>query len=114
LTILCVDDSPLSLEVCKEILAAGGFKVLCAGSGPEALAFLKMHPVDAAVIDQHMPEMNGLDLAREMKLSNSGLKIVMYSGSFSCHDQLAGIDVCMSKGEGPLALRRRLIALLRQ
>jgi CheY-like chemotaxis protein len=111
---LCVDDSPLSLEVCKEILEAGGFRVLCAGSGSEALAFLKMHPVDAAVIDHQMPEMSGIDLAREMKLIDSELKIVMYSGSFRGHDQLVGIDICLSKGEGPLALRRLLVTLLKR
>lgn len=114
MTILCVDDSPQALEICKGILEAGGYKVLCAASGTEALALLKMHAVDAAVIDHQMPEMDGLDLAREMRLSNSGLKIVMYSGSFDGHEKFAGVDLCISKGEGPLALRRLLSKLLPQ
>ena len=114
MTILCVDDSLETLEICKGILEAGGYNVLCTDSGLEALAVLKVHVVDAAVIDHEMPAMHGLDLAREMKLSQPELKIVMFSGSFGGHERLADIDQCISKGDGPLALRKLITELLQQ
>ena len=40
------------------------------GSGPEALAWLRSgNPCDIALLDMHMPHMDGLTLAAEMRKS---------------------------------------------
>jgi len=48
----------MSLEYCLEI---AGYKGLTAESGPTAVALAEKEPVDGALIDVHMPVMNGFD-----------------------------------------------------
>src|SRR5687768_12653887 len=44
-----------------------GFVVLEAGSGTEALIALKEHPVDAALLDIHMPGVTGLQVLDQVR-----------------------------------------------
>jgi CheY-like chemotaxis protein len=62
-----VDDSEEILLICRTVLESGGYQVLTAANGPEALRLLQSHSVDVAVIDSVMPGMCGHDLAREIK-----------------------------------------------
>ena len=69
---LVVDDNETNREILREQLAARGVHVEEAVGGKQALAKLKTSidgddPFDVAIIDMHMPEMNGLELAREMR-----------------------------------------------
>jgi len=66
--ILIVDDVPMNLRVAKAIFNKIGFKnVFTAESGKEALEFLDKQPVDLILSDMWMPEMNGAQLAAEVK-----------------------------------------------
>jgi DNA-binding NtrC family response regulator len=112
--ILCADDSEEILEICRIILEADGYQVFTAGSAAEALEFLKLHSVDAAVIDNIMPGMNGVDLAREIKSYAPGVLVVMYSGTLRADESLPFVDACLPKGQGPLALRELLGLLLQK
>jgi CheY-like chemotaxis protein len=113
-SILCVDDSPDILDICRTMLQADGYQVFTANSGPDALQFLKLHPVDAVVIDNIMPGMNGVDLAREIKRLAGNVLVVMYSSSLREDERFPFVDSCLSKGTGPIALRRLLDSLLRK
>ena len=113
-SILCVDDSQATLEICRTMLEADGYQVFTATSGADALQFLKLHSVDAAVIDNIMPGMNGLDLAREIKRSDGNVLVVMYSSALRGDESFPFVDSCLSKGQGPIALRKLLGSLLRR
>ena len=113
-SILCVDDSREILEICRTILEAGGYQVFTASSGAEALELLQLHSVDAAVIDNIMPGMDGLDLARQIKSSAPDVLVVMYSGTLRDDESFPFVDACLPKGEGPLALRKLLGLLLQK
>jgi two-component system response regulator MprA len=113
-SILCVDDSQEILEICRTILTAGGYLVLTTNSGAGALELLQLHSIDAAVIDNIMPGMNGLDLARQIKSSANDVLVVMYSGTLRGDERFPFVDACLPKGEGPLALRKLLGFLLQK
>jgi CheY-like chemotaxis protein len=113
-SILCVDHSQEILEICGTILEAGGYQVFTTRSGREALELLQLHAVDAVVIDNIMPGMNGLDLAPEIKRSAPGVLVVMYSGTLHAGESFPFVDACLSKGQGPLALRKLLGLLLQK
>jgi CheY-like chemotaxis protein len=113
-SILCVDDSQEILEICRTILTAGGYLVLTSNSGAGALELLQLHSIDAAVIDNIMPGINGLDLAREIKSSDRDILVVMYSGTLHRDESFPFVDACLPKGEGPLALRKLLGLLLQK
>jgi CheY-like chemotaxis protein len=113
-SILCVDDSQEILEICRTILEAGGYLVSTASSGAEALELLQLHSMDAAVIDNIMLGMNGLDLAHQIKSSAPNVLVVMYSGTLRNDESIPFVDACLPKGEGPLALRKLLGLLLQK
>ena len=111
-SVLCVDDSEDILLICRTVLESGGYQVLTAASGPEALQLLQTHPVDAAVIDCVMPGMCGNDLAREIKRVAANVPVIMFSSSERPHESMDHVDSYLSKGQGPLALRKLVGVLL--
>ena len=113
-TILCVDDSPEILEISRTILEASGYRVFTARSGARALELLKLHSIDAAVLDNIMPGMSGADLAREITRSAGNVLVVMYSGTLREDETVPFVDACLPKGKGPIALRQLLSSLLQK
>ena len=113
LSILCVDDSEEILLICQTVLEAEGYRVFTAASAADALEFLQVHPVDAAVIDNMMPGMSGIALAQEIKRVASHARVILFSSLERPDDSGPFIDSYLSKGQGPLALRK-LIGLLLQ
>lgn len=68
-TILFVDDDLDTLEVCERLFE-GRFRVICASSGTQALAAIAGKEIAAAIVDQRMPEMSGLDVLQRLQLSH--------------------------------------------
>jgi two-component system cell cycle sensor histidine kinase/response regulator CckA len=81
-TILVVDDEPAVLAMCQTILKLGGYNVLSAFDGEDALRLLKDSAisVELALLDVMMPGMNGLELAGRIRSENPAIKIVLMSG----------------------------------
>jgi len=79
--ILVVDDSPTIRKVVSAILGRGGFSVLTAGDGLEALEVLGRESVDLVLLDFVMPRMNGFQFCREIRQKRrfGNLPIVLMS-----------------------------------
>ncbi len=60
--ILVVDDYKAVRRALGRALESVGYTVFLAASGEEALEFLREHPIDAVVMDLHMPVMSGQTL----------------------------------------------------
>lgn len=78
--ILLVDDEEELLEMHALLLESAGYQVCKAHSGVEALAVLQAQPVQLLLSDIMMPQMNGLELARQIKADFPAVKIQMISG----------------------------------
>lgn len=70
--ILVVDDNIVNQEILEEQLLLWKTESASCNNGAEALAFLKACdrnniPIDAMILDYHMPKMNGLELLREIR-----------------------------------------------
>jgi len=67
--ILLVEDDPLMVRLYERALTLNGFEVICAANGIEAVKKLSENNVKPALIllDLMMPEMNGLDMLKQMK-----------------------------------------------
>jgi CheY-like chemotaxis protein len=78
--LLCVDDNQSSLKICKIILEDFGYKVFTASSGREGLEVFASNAIDAVILDDQMPEMNGELVASEIKRTNPEIPILMLSG----------------------------------
>jgi DNA-binding response OmpR family regulator len=107
-----VDDSQEILEINQTILQAAGYQVLTARCGEAALELLHFRSVEVAIVDNVMPEMNGIDLARRIKSSDAGTIVVMYSGTVRENEKIPFVDAFLYKGKGPLALRDLVVSLL--
>jgi two-component system, NtrC family, response regulator GlrR len=111
-SILCVDDSQEILLICKTVLEAEGYQVLTASSAPAALELLGTHPIDAVVIDNVMPGMSGIALAKEIKRVSSDVPVILFSSLERPDEAVPFIDSYLSKGQGPIALRKLIRVLL--
>jgi two-component system sensor histidine kinase/response regulator len=67
--VLAVDDIPENLDVLGAVLRPP-VRVLRASTGPEALELLLAHDVALALVDVHMPGMDGFELAELMRGSS--------------------------------------------
>ncbi|WP_313340830.1 hybrid sensor histidine kinase/response regulator [Stenotrophomonas sp.] len=65
--LLIVDDVPQNLVAMEALLRRDGLDILCAASGAEALELLLEHEVALALLDVHMPEIDGFSLAELMR-----------------------------------------------
>lgn len=66
-TILIAEDDPVVVDLYKDELEKGGYHVLTAKDGVEALEMLRKNLVDLLLLDIMMPEKSGLDVLSEMK-----------------------------------------------
>ena len=78
--VLIVDDEKHILSVLKDTLTHFGYRVVCAGSGAEALAAIRSELFDAAITDIRMPDMSGLDLLREIKRHDESIEVIVMTG----------------------------------
>jgi len=69
--ILIVDDSESIREVVSFTLENEGYKVLVGEDGKDALKFLDNRPIDLIITDLHMPEMDGIELIKEVRSMDS-------------------------------------------
>ncbi len=81
-TILLAEDEQDVREVAREFLESGGYKVIEAQDGAEALRLATEHNagIDLLVTDMVMPGMTGKELARRLQNQHSGISVVYMSG----------------------------------
>nr|WP_296073334.1 ATP-binding protein [uncultured Actinoplanes sp.] len=78
--VLLVEDEPALRRVITRILTNGGYHVVSAANGPEALELFDRHDVDILLTDVIMPEMSGTQLAHLLQSERPGLPVVYMSG----------------------------------
>ncbi len=111
--LLCIDDELGGLEVRKMVLESAGYSVLTAGSGKAGLEIFTSQALDLVILDYAMPEMNGYDVAVEMKRIRPGIPILMLSAYFPVPDEvLRVVDAYATKGESPVRLFELVRTLL--
>jgi CheY-like chemotaxis protein len=113
-SILCVDDSQDILLICQTVLEADGYKVFTATSAPAALKLLSARHINAVVVDNVMPGMSGIALAKEIKKIYSDVPVILFSSLERPDEAVPFIDSYLSKGQGPIALRKLIRVLLQK
>lgn len=85
--ILAVDDVPDNLFLLQAILEAEGYEVETANSGSSALAKVENSPPDLVLLDVMMPDMNGYEVAQQMRQNNrlTEIPIVMITAYEEAH-----------------------------
>ncbi len=78
--ILIVDDEPAMCQVLEDFFTMNSFDVVTSGDGEEGLKQFKKGNVDLVVTDLTMPRMDGVDLLREIKSSESSVPVILMTG----------------------------------
>jgi DNA-binding response OmpR family regulator len=117
--ILIIDDEKDFVETIGDWLWARGFKVSRAFNGTDGLAKARSEIPDLILLDIAMPQMNGYDVCRNLKLDErfKNVPVVMLTAKFQPNDikfgQDMGADLYLTKPPELEPMLRDIKALLR-
>ncbi|NMD72615.1 response regulator transcription factor [Bacillus sp. DNRA2] len=118
LKILVVEDDTNTRKLMCAVLKQNGFEPYGAEDGIAALQFMETQHVDLVVLDLMMPNMDGYELTRQLRLSWETLPILMVTAKQEPQDKrqgfLAGTDDYMTKPVDEEEMVLRIKALLRR
>jgi two-component system, OmpR family, response regulator len=116
-TILIVDDDAHLRELSSIFLQREGFNTAEAANGREALSFLEHRKADLVILDIMMPQMDGWELCRQLRVWHD-LPVLMLTAKAETSHKLKGFQVgaddYVVKPFEPLELVARVRALLKR
>jgi len=79
--VLVADDSPTARRsICDYLEFAGGFEIVgTASDGMNAVQLTAVRKPDLVLLDLSMPRVNGLEAARQIRLSSPDLRVIIFS-----------------------------------
>ena len=99
--ILCIDDEEPALLLRRVLLENAGYRVFTALTGKQGIEVFRYQPIDVVILDYWMADMDGLDVAQQLKTLSPKTPIIMLSGYTSILDESLGkVDLWLRKGEG--------------
>ncbi len=106
--VLYVDDEPTLLEIGKIFLEkSGDFSVTIIDSASDALALLKTEQFDAIISDYQMPDMDGLEFLKLVRLNHGKIPFILFTGRGREEVVILalnnGADYYLQKGGNPQA-----------
>jgi CheY-like chemotaxis protein len=116
--ILAVDDSPTVLEMITQILESGGYSVLTAVDGAEALDTARAERPDLILLDVMLPKLDGYRVCRLLKFDQNYRDIPIIMLTAKAEDQAmatgirTGADQYLTKPVDPDTLLSAIAAEL--
>jgi len=116
-TVLVVEDSPETLELISGYLEAQDIRTLRAASAAAMAAVLKAERPDLILLDVNLPDGDGIDLARRLRLGDS-CGLIFVTSRDTDNDVIAGLeaggDDYVTKPINLGALHARIRSVLRR
>jgi two-component system phosphate regulon response regulator PhoB len=118
--ILVVEDEAAVQELIAVNLQHAGYKVMCAGSVPQAEALVHEVKPDLVLLDWVLPDTPGVTFARQLRgdARTKDIPIILLSGRSNEHDKVAalegGADDYVTKPFSPRELLARIKAVMRR
>ncbi|WP_347338975.1 response regulator transcription factor [Paenalkalicoccus suaedae] len=118
ITILIIEDDPSIAELIAMYIEKEGFTSLHALDGEEGLTLFYEHAPDCILLDLMLPEVDGIDVCRTIRLEDKHIPILMLTGKGQSHEIINGLesgaDDYIVKPFDPNELIARLKAALRR
>ena len=116
--VLVVDDDRAVREALRRVLTLAGYEVQMADGGVAAIELVVQSVPDAVVLDLGMPDVDGLEVCRRLRLLGNRVPILMLTAREEVSDRVAGLDAgaddYLVKPFDVDELKARLRALLRR
>ncbi|MEO0443004.1 MAG: response regulator transcription factor [Pseudomonadota bacterium] len=116
--LLLIEDEPQLRQSLQQFLSKTDYSVDSAGDGKEGLYLGSEHPYDVGVIDIGLPEINGIDLIKQLRAQHIDFPILILTARGHWEDKVkgleAGADDYLVKPFHNEELRARLNALTRR
>jgi len=113
-----VDDDRALRDALRRALTLAGYEVRAAEGGAEAIEAVVQEIPDAVVLDIGMPDIDGLEVCRRLRLLGNRVPILMLTAREAISDRVAGLDAgaddYLVKPSDVNELKARLRALLRR
>ena len=115
--ILIVEDDALLVKFLRATLIASGFTIDVAPDGPEAVSYLSTHAVDLVLLDLGLPEIDGMDVLRQVR-AWSNVPVLVLSARDQQDEKVQALDLgaddYLTKPFGVPELLARVRAVLRR
>ncbi len=94
-TVLAVDDNLLNLKLIEKSLSKEGYKIFSASNGPDGRAIAEKELPDLILLDIEMPEENGFDVIKKLKLNpdTNPIPVIFLTGVSEVGSKLKGFDL---------------------
>lgn len=116
--IIVVEDDKNTRRLMETVLIQGGYNVISACDGIEALDMMEKKQVDLIVLDVMMPRMDGYEFTKTLREGNCDIPILMVTAKEAQADKragfIAGTDDYMVKPVDEEEMLLRISALLRR
>ena len=116
-TILIADDEPEIRTLLRLYLENENYQIIEAENGKQALELLKKEHVDLCLLDIMMPEMDGIEMCRQIR-KFSNIPVIFLSAKSADLDKILGLgcgaDDYVTKPFSPLELTARVKSQLRR
>lgn len=109
--VLVIDDEPAILFTLKRILEHSGYEVGTAPSGREGLSAFQEGHWDLVTLDRSMPDMNGEDVATELRRLSPQTPLILITGFPAAVVRPQLFDAILPKPFRPAELLERLAQL---
>ena len=93
LRILVVDDEPAILRFLQASLESQGYVVATAANARTALDMVKRHTADLVVLDLGLPDVDGLDVIRQIRDGGETLPIIILSSRENENAKVRALDL---------------------
>ncbi|TDM40572.1 response regulator transcription factor [Macrococcoides goetzii] len=90
--ILIIEDDEKISRVIELELEFAGYKVSKAYTGREGLNIYETEQIDLILLDVMIPELNGLEVLRRIRMTDSQVKIIMLTARDTVIDKVGGLD----------------------
>ncbi len=92
-SLLLVDDEPAILGALKRVFRKAPYMIHTAENGEIAMDLLERTPVDAALVDLQMPQMDGMTLLAKMRDQWPYVRVVILTGSGGVQEAVKAIQL---------------------
>jgi len=116
-TILIVEDEPAIVDTIQYALETEGFETVCAGAGSPVPNLLSERRIALIVLDIGLPDINGIELCKEIR-KHSSVPVIFLTARSDEVDRVVGLEIggddYVTKPFSPRELTARIKAVLRR